>query len=558
MVNKNKCCNQEWKWVAEVESAGFDQYPTVGTDPCGNIVVGGLSRHRAHFYDTDKEGNSSEKSTMSTKFSKGGQLFIGKMDPCGKWKWVTTVNAKRGSGIGGPGSINKAYLTVDQCGDIIVSIVLPDRMGAEFLDVGSSEPTILASSHRQRQIVVAKMSSSGCWRWIRYIRADENEDIELDGSSCPISIGPDGSIVVGGDAEDRITPKFYSASKSGKIDKEPSLIGTTSKNHQTFLAKLSKDGCWLWTAAAFSTSSTDDSPSVVVDKNGDVFFAADGSENTQPEFYSANSYGNTQHKSSLVGIRSRRSQIYLGKLNGYTGRWLWTASITSSGSNGTFDPCLNLDSCGNLIVAADGFSESRPLFHNANNFGNTEGRVSMIGRKSEAIVVAKINTCGEWIWNASAGSRNDFENVSIATDSCDNTYVAFMDIHFNNSYSTRLYDASFDGTVSESPSLIRKDGLNFEITVGKINKYGRWEAVFAVDSFKFEVEPEITVDKCDNVILVGASIFPFRSRHIPEEVEELLRPKFYNCKGNSVAEKPAVLARPTLYPQLFVAKIGQK
>lgn len=510
-MNKN---TDKWLWNAAIEITFDDEdfFPSIVASPCGKFLyVSGNFRGQAKFRNVKCNTVDTEVAFSSVDFGENYSHFVAKMTVCGTWLWVTSLDTN--------GEAKRTYITVDNCGDVIILINIEDSTEYKFYNVGNTTnttPALTSSSLEEDFILVAKLNHCGQWQWLAYVMS-EDERVQVSGQGRPLAIDYCNNIIVSGDdAEDEVI-FFYESNSDGSIKEDYKLKGIEPANDQMFVAKMNSCGKWLWVAGVDSNSN-EDTPAVVVDKCNNIYLAGDGgNSNNKMNFYHAGPDGNTTLLDPLLGLKSEYDHVFIGKLNP-CGRWIWTAAVQSSYSgNGCYDPCIALDNCGDLLISCTGFYGGQPVFYNTGLKGNTDEKIVMLGKKSRdnvgndgpqsttQVSVSKLSPCGKWIWNASMDSRYNFDDSQIRTDSCGNAYVVATHSNITNFPGLiGLYDSYDCKTVYETPSVVGNGWLNTKISVAKIDKCGRWQSIYSVDS-DYVISPALAVDRCNNAYVAATT-----------------------------------------------------
>jgi len=167
-----------------------------------------------------------------------------------------------------------------------------------------------------------------------------------------------------------ITGRFAGTAEFG------SFSLSSKDGNDIFVAKISKDGRWLWATSA-GGQAHDGGNGIAVDKYGNVYVT--GALQVDAEF------GNTNLTASGT---EGYSDIFIAKLDP-DGNWIWAKSV--GGKYTEYANDIDVDENGQIFVAGV-FEEN--LIIAGNSFHSKGGT---------DIFVAKADTDGVWQWSISAG-----------------------------------------------------------------------------------------------------------------------------------------------------------
>jgi hypothetical protein len=415
------------------------------------------------------------------------------------WLWArnpdTSTNFEDGLGIS-VDCLGNLYVTGNFCGTVTFS---SDT-------ITCLDPTGLVST----DIFVAKLDSDGNWLWAR------NPDMSTNSESGnAISVDCDGNAFVTG---------FFNGTAT---------FGTTvitAADSDIFVAKIDKDGNWLWIESAGPGSQIGPFTS---DRGNGISVDCDGNAYITGQFGGTVTFGNHVITSNNP-TSTLDSDIFVAKID-WDGNWLWAISaggraddvgnaisvdcknnayvtgsfrhqatfgshiITSDSNLDIF--VAKVDSDGNwlwassagspnvddvgkgIVVDCKGNSYVTGYFQDTSTFGSNV--ITSMGRKD--IFVAKIDTNGNWLWARGAGDVADDSGLAVSVD-CE-----------GNAYATGF----FSGTVTFGPHTLTASGAN-DVFVAKLNCDGDWIWVKNPDmSTSFEEGKGITVDCYGNVYITG-------------------------------------------------------
>jgi len=203
---------------------------------------------------------------------------------------------------------------------------------------------------------------------------------------------------------------------------------TSSGGNAVFVAKLDKDGNWLWAEQTFGTTWAE-SYGISVDENGNSYVFGFFNETTTFGSFTLTSTGG--------------NDVFVAKLD-KDGNWLWAEQ--AGGSSHDYGWNISIDADGNSYVTGE--------FQGTAYFG----AFTITSSGSADIFAAKIDTDGNWQWAKKAGGTSVDKGLGISTDAFGNSYVTG---HFK-------YTATFGAF-----SLVSSGGN--EIFVAKLDTDGNWQ-----------------------------------------------------------------------------------
>ncbi len=263
-------------------------------------------------------------------------------------------------------------------------------------------------------------------------------------------------------------------------------------DYDVFIAKIDKDGNWLWAQRAGGVRN-DEAFAVDIDQEGNVYITG--------WFWETIQFGDIE----LVGERGR--DIYVAKLNS-EGEWVWARQVHGPGYGQSKANGITTDNEGDIYITGehsgaisfgdiklDPIRYSDNIFvaklssegswqwaigpeiegpHNSSNdisvdenrnsyvtgsfsdkitFGNTE----LTPEGDGDVFVAKLDAGGNWLWAKRAGGEQRSAGQAIATDKKGNSYLTGM----------------FTGRADFGEHNV-SGGANFDIFAAKIDADGKW------------------------------------------------------------------------------------
>ncbi|MCK9611174.1 MAG: SBBP repeat-containing protein [Candidatus Cloacimonas sp.] len=212
--------NEDWFWAKKAGGTSNESGKSIAVDDNGNSYVTG------YFYGS---------ATFGTTTLSGSGIFVAKMDSNGNWLW-----AKQAGGLYSGYSYG---IAVDANENSYVTGYFSGS--ATF-----GTTTLTSSSEYYSDIFVAKLDSSGNWLWAK----------QAGGTDCHDGYG----IAVDADGNSYVTGYFYGSATFS------TTILTSNGNEDIFIAKLDSNGNWLWVKQAGGTG-WDYGFVIAVDDNGNSY-----------------------------------------------------------------------------------------------------------------------------------------------------------------------------------------------------------------------------------------------------------------------------------------------
>jgi len=283
-----------WLWAVKAGGTRTEYSYAIAVDSSDNVFITGSFRESANFGST----------SLTTGSTSGGgtEIFVAKISSSGEWQWATMASEpvsgssqpRMGRGItvdsSGSAFITGSFIEIvtfgsttleedhenagtqfvakisssghwqwavkagDSPWDSIDQGIAVDSSGNAFVTGSFSETTIFGStvlmSNGDRDIFVAKISSSGYWQWAVSVggsQVDEGHGITVDSSGNAF-----------------VTGSFY---QTATFD---STTLTSSGKDDIFVAKISSSGSWQWAAKA-GGSGADGGREIAVDSSGNTY-----------------------------------------------------------------------------------------------------------------------------------------------------------------------------------------------------------------------------------------------------------------------------------------------
>lgn len=244
-----------------------------------------------------------------------------------------------------------------------------------YYDGTANFGTLTLTSAGDYDIFVSKQDSEGNWLWAASAGGDGIDYL------YGICADASGNCYVTGQFSGTATFGAHSIISAGSTD--------------IFVAKLSSQGIWLWAQGA-GGSGLDSGRGVALDGSGNVYITGSF---RMTSFFGADSLASTNNM-----------DIFAAKLDN-SGNWLWARGSTGTGFNHAYD--IAVDTAGNSYLTG--------YFTDTAYFGSLY--VVSTSYSNRDIVIAKLDTNGNWQWAQRAGGIDFDDGESIAVDDCGNCYV---------------------------------------------------------------------------------------------------------------------------------------
>jgi hypothetical protein len=258
------------------------------------------------------------------------------------------------------------------------------------------------------------------------------------------------SIAVDGSGNSYITGNFNGVLIFGST----ALTSTGATN--LFVAKVDKDGNFLWAATTGGTS-LDRGHSIAVDGAGNTYITG--------YFMDAPIFGRTL----LTSWWS--TNIFVAKLDN-SGNFLW--AVSAGGKSGSSGNSIAVDSAGNSYVT--GYIQGSATF----------GSTTFSSKGFDDLFVAKLDQGGRILWAISTGGTLVDRGNSIAVDASGNSYITGV----------------FARTVPFVVATLSASGSD-EIFVAKVDNNGNFRMATSAGGLRPDVGYSIAVDSLGNSFITG-------------------------------------------------------
>ena len=358
-----------WMWVTKAGNASMTSGgKTMGLDSNGNIyLTGSIGSTTGSWFGPwrlDANGNYSD-------------IFVAKLSSDGNtWLWAKRAGANGNVAPSLTGEAARA-IAVDSSGNSYITGSF--QTGATFDNI------IPDSNLGSNNIYVAKIDTLGNWLWVTTAKGVAS-NLSSTNYGAGITAGSDGNYYVTGIFDNNL------------------MFGTNRVDYNglppnTFVAKISPDGNWLW-AKGTGNGTAQATPS-------DIVLGSDGNYFVRGGFSSIVQFGST----TLTAVGS--TDIFIAKMDP-NGNWL--KAKQAGGPIGTMLGAEIVTDPNNNIYASGGFNSgnSAPGYAMFDN-----NRLDSNGAYVDAYV-AKLNMDGNWLWAKRAGA--------VSTSSTpENAYSIYVD-----------------------------------------------------------------------------------------------------------------------------------
>ncbi len=339
------------------EATSFGEGITWGTtvDAAGNVYVTGF------LFGTGTFG------TITIQSSVRGSAFVAKRSSAGVWLWaVRTTGNRDDTGRG---------IAVDALGNVFVV----GTFKSSSINFGNITLTNRSSSGIYTDMFVAKLNSSGVWRWAVRGGGGNNDD------GTEIRLDSTGNV-------------YISGSYNG-----PATFGTTTLTNlimDHYVAKLSPAGAWQWVVAG-GGGTGEPNHGMTADPAGNVYVAGSFTQ------------GSTVFGNITLVNTNRGADVYVAKLDP-TGNWVWAVSTQGDGEEYSY--AVAVDAAGYLTIAGQTRSPVLTL--------GTITLATLTTPNFSDMFIARLTPTGAWQWAVQVGGTRTDAGVSLAIDAASNSYVS--------------------------------------------------------------------------------------------------------------------------------------
>lgn len=224
---------------------------------------------------------------------------------------------------------------------------------------------------------------------------------------------------------------------------------------------------WVW-AKSFGGVSGDDSRSIALDKNGNV--------------YTTGIFNGTTDFDPGAGVYSLTSDssydIFISKLNS-DGNFVWAKIIGGLGTENS--RCISTDPAGNIYLTG--------YFEDTVDFDPGPATHSLISNGLSDIFIVKFDSLGNYLWGTSIGGTGYDNGYSSTTDASG---------HF---FFTGVFSGSVD--FDPGPGSILLNGTNGGVCIAKMDTTGNMIWAKAIDGNSGDFSQSIVVNSNGEVCTIG-------------------------------------------------------
>ncbi len=331
--------------------SGSESLQAVTVDSSGNVYVMGSFDSKLSIGTTTLSSPNGNRS-----------MFVGKLDPQGKWLWVRSVDVFSGS-------LEGQTLAMDSSNHLYIV--------GNFSTINASSPIKMGSTSiisKSWDLFVSKMDKDGKWLWTRTAGGSQYD------YSSVLEVDNTGNIYIGG---------YFSHTDAA--------FGSTTLSSQgqydAFVAKLDTSGKWLWVKSV-TGKENQQIHSLHLDKQGNVYTAGftGGDAN----------FGSLQ----LTGSSLSNGNAFVAKMDN-SGTWKWVSRAKGQRSQIN---SIRLDNTDHIYVVG-GFSGSITL-----------GSTTLSSSGQEDAFVGKLDNTGTWLWAQQGGGSAFDSGRSVGVDAQGNVH----------------------------------------------------------------------------------------------------------------------------------------
>jgi len=293
--------NEVWMKNAGINEASYpyndDHGQDLAADGNGNIYVTGFMSNNDDFSVLDAHFDA-----ITVPMQPNDSLaFVAKLDTDGNWAWVETFDGIYAS--------RDNACAVDDEGNVYIT--------GSFTDDALFGTTTL-SSYGKQDIYVVKYNPDGVFQWVRQAGSTKSD------RGNGIIYGHDGHMYVTGEFRDVCSFKsgLYLDNYGGP------------KGRDIFVAKISKDGEWIWASKGGSKKGSDKGIEITANSQGNIFVTGQFSANADFGAYEVDSDGDSV-------------DVFIAAID-TLGEWRWV--MKAGGSDFDRGAGIVVDSTCNLYV----------------------------------------------------------------------------------------------------------------------------------------------------------------------------------------------------------------
>jgi hypothetical protein len=242
---------------------------------------------------------------------------------------------------------------------------------------------------------------------------------------------------------------------------------------------------WVWQTRVISDITSVSKASLAVSYLGDAVYLA-GSTTNGGKTRFINVAG-TELANDTTGTY-QASSVWVGLINS-DGVWQFRARVDGVGND--TNPAIAMDFDDAVYLAGVGAAGSVPNFINGDSTIQFQGRTA----SNSQIFIGKINSLGQWFWNASIDGAGN-EIVPAVAAACDDGIW----IGGEGSSETGTFPIYYS---SDNTTLSGYTGTNSQVFFGRLDKNGIWQNRATVDGNNPDFRLSLTPDYNGNVLAAG-------------------------------------------------------
>lgn len=438
--------SQSFEWARSFGGSGNDSSRSMATDASGNVYTTG-------FFDNTVDFDPGPG--VELRSSNGeSDIFIQKLNPNGELDWIRT--------FGGVSDEAGISMTIHNNGVFVTGFF------TETVDFEQGSNLFSLTSQGENDVFILRLDELGNLIWVKSIGGSSTDNVFAMAKSS------EGDLYITGSFSG-------TANLSTEID---SNVNTSIGPEDIFLVKLNSEGSTVW-VKTYGGNSGAAAFDIVVDGTGNIFSV--GTFGGVSEF----DPGTSVFTLSASGF----GDIFVQKLDNQ-GVFQWAKKIGGSG----FDQgkSISIDQSGNITIAG--------IFEDTANFDPADQNLSVSSNGQTDIIIQKLDTSGNLIWNRTFGGI-DFDNVQTICNDID-----------GNLYVTGQFRQTVDFDPSDEIATLNSSQFD-DIYILKLTSSGNFSFVKKIEgSGYFEFAGAIEVDVWNNILITGRidNSFNFGTEDEPE------------------------------------------
>ena len=353
----------------------------VMTSPSGGIGTALITPRRVavdgsgNSYVYGNFGGTLTLGAFSLSNAGGADLYVAKYDPAGTCLWARS--------FGGVGAEFAQDLAVDATGNVFVTGYFEDDVafGTTTLSAG---PAITMRG----ALFVGKLNTAGTWQWATKFGVDNRM---ARATTVGVALAPNGDVLLGGTFNDLVYRSTFPFSFGSTV------LVANGNYADVFAARLDPTGTtWRWAIRA-GGPQPDGATAIATDAAGNAYLTG---------FFDGPADFGGQSLASAGG----NGDVFVAKLDP-AGQWAWA----SGGGGNSIDAgtSISTDAAGNCAIVG----RIAGSYGATVTFGSTTLVLNPgVASSAPDVLVAKLNSSGQWQWAARAGGRGEDAGTGVALD----------------------------------------------------------------------------------------------------------------------------------------------